>query len=198
MTIVVAASAAQMIAKLSAKLSTQRRSRIVLEVRENKPCRAVVLPRKRVSGRLGASQLLRRHAGRRLSDAIPLSRGASVADRAHHPHDPACRLKRNLRDFQRRNIDDRPVTGRMVRERAPGIEHASLPLDGVRENMRVAVAHQIVIAGMNRMPEQFDVVAVQKGNAASRDFQRSKVLVERVVWLGDGLARVRLGSSMLP
>ena len=76
----------QMLAKLVAKLSPQRRNRIVLEVRETNLAAAVVLPRKRLPRGLHPPRLLQRHARRRLSDAVPLPDGKGRASRVAGPH----------------------------------------------------------------------------------------------------------------
>ena len=60
----------QMIEKLIGKLSSQRRTRITLEVRETNLAGPALLPRQRLPGHERAPRVLRRLAGRRLPDAV--------------------------------------------------------------------------------------------------------------------------------
>ena len=62
----------QMVRKLVGKLSPQRRNRIMLEIRETNLAAQLFFRDAGLPGDLGAPRLLRRHAGRRLPDAVPL------------------------------------------------------------------------------------------------------------------------------
>ena len=72
----------QMIAKLTAKLSAAAAEPDHSRSPRDEPGRPAVLPRERFSRRLGAAELLRRHARRRLPDAIPLPARAPAGRRA--------------------------------------------------------------------------------------------------------------------
>ena len=78
----------QMIAKLTAKLSSQRRSRIVLEVRETNLAAQLFFRENGFRAVSVLRELLRRHAGRRLPDAVPLPARAA-AGRGRPPHHAA-------------------------------------------------------------------------------------------------------------
>ncbi len=65
---------AQMVAKLVSKLSSHRRTRITLEVRETNLTAQTVLPAAGIQGRPRAADLLRRQRRGRLPHGIPLRR----------------------------------------------------------------------------------------------------------------------------
>ena len=76
----------QMLAKLVAKLSPQRRNRIVLEVRETNLAAQLFFRENGFRACFHPPQLLQRHARRRLPDAVSLPDGKGCASRIAGPH----------------------------------------------------------------------------------------------------------------
>lgn len=100
-----------------------------------------------------------------------------------------CRLQRNLRHLQQRQLDDGQRRVASARDRA-GIKHQRLALPGAGKGVRVAVADQVPVAGVDRAVQEFHVMAVQQRHPPAFYLQRAELVVKRMSRPADRLVGV--------